>query len=268
MSKVAMSKNGHEKNVFWSHFEKCKDFLCPPETKIQEWFPTELKARLRAKAVDPFGLMLEKNWGVKSDGGKLIVYNCKDENCHAKIFMRKVFPDPEGNCYGVYGCTSHQHSLTRQNKSEIVFKDKAEVDDFFEKNLRSTYTSQSGKKKYYRAFECRRKNLKNDGNVDCKSWFSIRESMPFIEDTLPKDKRPYCLNGIFYHCHENDRKYHKDQLEGVWCWKSCRKINKKKKPYYVQVQNNQVFPIRARKKYTVQDVLEAKKKGHSLVVTD
>ena len=263
-----MSKKGHKKTVFWSHFEKCKDFLCPPETKIQEWFPTELKARLRCKALDPFGLMFEQHQSVGKEDGKIIAHNCKNENCHAKIFMRKVFPDPEGNSYGVYGCISHQHSLIRQDKSEIVFKDKAEADDFVEKNLRSTYTSQSGQKKNYRAFECRRKNLKNEGNVDCKSWFSIRESMPFVEDALPKDKRPYCLNGIFYHCHENDRKYHKDQLEGVWGWKSCRKINKKKKPYYVQVQNNQVFPIRARKKYTVQDVLEAKKKGHSLTVTD
>ena len=42
----------------------CKDFLCPPETKIQEWFPTELQARLRAKALDPFGLMLERNQGL------------------------------------------------------------------------------------------------------------------------------------------------------------------------------------------------------------
>ena len=141
---------------------------------------------------------------------------------------------------------------------------KTEIDDFLEKNLKSTYTVQnSGNKKApanYRTFQCRRKNIKNDGKVDCKSLFSIRESMPFIEDTLPKDKRPYCLSGIFYHCHENDRKYHKDQLEGVWGWKSCRKINKKKKPYYVQVQNNQVFPIRARKKYTVKMFWRPRKK--------
>ena len=64
MHLVTMSKKGHKKTVFWSHFEKCKDFLCPPETKIQEWFPTELKARLRAKALDPFGLMLERNQGL------------------------------------------------------------------------------------------------------------------------------------------------------------------------------------------------------------
>jgi hypothetical protein len=251
-------------------FCHCKDFLCPPETKIQEWFPTELQARLRAKVLDPFGLMLEKNQGVGNEGGKIIAYCCKDENCHAKIFMRKVVPDPEGNAYGVYGCISHQHSLTRQNKSEIVFKNKAEVDDFFEKNLRSTYTVQTtGNKKKsanYRTFECRRKNLKNDGNVDCKSWFSYRESMPRVEDTLPKDERPHCLYGIFYHCHENDIKYHKDELGG---WKSCKKSKSaKRKLYYARVINNQVFPIRARKKYTVQDVLEAKKKGHSLIVTD
>ena len=231
-----MSKKGHKRTVFQYHFEKCKDFLCPPETKIQEWFPTELKARLRCKALDPFGLMFEQHQSVGKEDGKIIAHNCKNENCHAKIFMRKVFPDPEGNCYGVYGCTSHQHFLTRLNKSEIVFKDKAEADDFVEKNLRSTYTSQSGQKKNYRAFECRRKNLKNEGNVDCKSWFSYRESMPRVEDTLPKDERPHCLYGIFYHCHENDRKYHKDELGG---WKSCRKSKStKKKLYYARVKNN------------------------------
>ena len=107
---VRMSKKGHKKTVFWCHFEKCKDFLCPPETKIQEWFPTELQARLRAKALYPFGLMLERNVGNK--GGKIITYCCKDENCHAKIFMRKVFPDPEGNCYLVYGCIRYHPYIT------------------------------------------------------------------------------------------------------------------------------------------------------------
>ena len=259
-----------KKNIFWSHFEKCKDFLCPPETNIQEWFPTELQARLRAKALDPFGLMLERNVGKggESENGKLITYCCKDENCHAKLFMRKVFPDPQGNSYGVYGCISHQHPLTRQNRSEIVFKDKSEVDDFFEKNLRSTYTVQAtGKKKKltnYKSFVCRRKKLKNDGKVDCKSCFSYKESMPLVKDTLPKDQRPHCLIGTFYHCHENDEKYHKDELGG---WKSYKKRKSiKKKQYYARVKNNQVFPIRARKKYTVEDVLEAKKKGHSIVI--
>ena len=122
---------------------------------------------------------------VSNKGGKIIAYCCKDENSNAKIFMRKVFPDPEGNCYGVYGCTSHQHSLTRQNKFEIVFKDKAEADDFVEKNLRSTYTVQnSGNKKApanYRTFECRRKSIKNDGNVDCKSCFRIKNPCPLLK---------------------------------------------------------------------------------------
>ena len=38
-------------------FEKCKDFLCPPENQIREWFPNSIQARIRAVALDPYGLM-------------------------------------------------------------------------------------------------------------------------------------------------------------------------------------------------------------------
>ena len=63
----AISNSKDKRGDVWYEtptFCHCKDFLCPPETKIQEWFPTELQARLRAKALDPFGLMLEKNQGL------------------------------------------------------------------------------------------------------------------------------------------------------------------------------------------------------------
>ena len=84
-------------------FGLCKDFLCPPQTKIQEWFPTEIQARLRAQALDPYGYMLESNNGLKKFSG-YISYRCQNENCHAKVFLKKVSPDPEGNFYGLYGC--------------------------------------------------------------------------------------------------------------------------------------------------------------------
>ena len=137
MHLVTMSKKGHKKTVFWSHFEKCKDFLCPPETKIQEWFPTELKARLRCKALDPYGFMVTQNkW--RQNG--IFYFICSDENCHAKIVLKRIDPDAEGNSFGVYGCNSHQHPLPRNKKSEIVFRNKAEAQEFIDKNLNKMYS--------------------------------------------------------------------------------------------------------------------------------
>ena len=75
---------------------------------------------MRAVAQDPYGFM-------KFDcSNKNKVYSAnfssQDEHCHAKLIFRKVDPDPEGNEWGLYGCTSHQHPLSRQNtKSEIIF---------------------------------------------------------------------------------------------------------------------------------------------------
>ena len=43
-------------------FQPCEDFLCPPEKRIQEWFPTILDGRLRAKALDPYGFMKGFFW--------------------------------------------------------------------------------------------------------------------------------------------------------------------------------------------------------------
>ena len=118
----------------------------------------------------------------------------------------------------------------------------------------------------YRRFICRRKLLAADGQVDCQSVFSFKESMPQVEDTLPKEKRPYSLAGVFYHCHEYDEKFNRNELGG---WLQFRKNKcKKKKPCYARVIKNQIFPIRARLQYTVEEVLEAKKKGHSLIVAN
>ena len=40
---------------------KCKNFLCPYETRIREYHPTVLQAKLRAKALDPYGFMIMDN---------------------------------------------------------------------------------------------------------------------------------------------------------------------------------------------------------------
>ena len=82
---------------------QCKNYLCAPESKILEWFPTLLQGRLRAKALDPYGFV--KPYVQKSFREKLVAltFNCKVETCHAKLVLRKVYPDPEGNEYGLYG---------------------------------------------------------------------------------------------------------------------------------------------------------------------
>ena len=150
---VTLTIKGHKRTAFQYHFEKCKDFLCPPETKIQEWFKTELNARLRCKALDPYGFMVSRN---KWSQNGIFYFNCSDENCHAKIVLKRIDPDAEGNSFGVYGCNSHQHPLPRNKKSEIVFRNKADAQDFIDKHLIKMYRVQTTAKKdqyfnqYYR----------------------------------------------------------------------------------------------------------------------
>ena len=149
---VSVNKKGQKRTVFRYHFEKCKDFLCPPETKIQEWFKTELDARLRCKALDPYGFMLTKNnW--RSNG--IFYFICSDENCHAKIVLKRIDPDDEGNSFGVYGCNSHQHPFPRNKKPEIIFRNKAEAQKFIDENLKKMYsvtTTAKKNKHFYRSY--------------------------------------------------------------------------------------------------------------------
>ena len=86
--------------------------------------------------------------------------------------------------------------------------------------------------------------------------------MPRVKDPLQGDDRPHSLNGTFYHCHEDEKKFDRDEFGGY-----TRNDNAKQKKY-LRVKNNQVFPLRARRKYTVEQVLEAQKRGHSLTVND
>ena len=62
-------------------FLPCRDFICPEESRIREWFPDAQSGRLRAKALDPYGLMKGKL--IKGDKGEsegrsfTLVYKCK-----------------------------------------------------------------------------------------------------------------------------------------------------------------------------------------------
>ena len=76
----------------------CKDFLCPIETRLREWFPTQFAGKLRAKALDPYGLMKSNNHGSKDHPPDFfaITYKCQDVRCHAKYILRNVLPNAEG----------------------------------------------------------------------------------------------------------------------------------------------------------------------------
>ena len=79
----SMSGNDLELINKWYNgiYNNCKDFLCPYETRIRESHPTELHAKLRAKALDPYGFMILKNHG------RYRPYDskCQNENCHATL---------------------------------------------------------------------------------------------------------------------------------------------------------------------------------------
>ena len=117
-------------------FGQCKDFICPPESQIREWFPTLLQGRLRAAALDPYGILKYKS---KIEFNDTRIYTCQIEECHAKLILRKVAPDPEGNEYGLYGCFAHQHEMPRRKKSEIIFRNQREAQEFFDQNFKKMY---------------------------------------------------------------------------------------------------------------------------------
>ena len=165
----------------------CKDFLCPTETKLREWFPSQLAGKLRAKALDPYGLMKSNIHGKKDGELFAITYKCQDVRCHAKFILRNVLPDVEGNTFGIFGCNSHQHDLPMENKSEIVFKDKHEAEQFIKANFYKLYGKGiSMNKGKYRQFPCRRKQLQPGyGFHDCTSCFAMS---PTFKRTVIKGK--------------------------------------------------------------------------------
>ena len=239
-------------------FGQCKDFICPPESQIREWFPTLLQGRLRAAALDPYGILKYKS---KLEKNEAITYSCQIDECHAKIILRKVAPDIEGNEYGLYGCFAHQHEMPRQNKSEIVFKNQKEAQEFFDQNFKKMY-SKGGEDHIY---HCRRTKLKERyGHNPCQSKISIIQFLCQWVNTelksLPTEEKPYMLSGHFYHAHENDKKYHRNECGGWTCHNDDFK--KPKSEDQSRIKNGKIFPLSARMAgVTVADILHKKKGG-------
>jgi len=245
--------------------KKCKDYLCPPETQIQEWFADPVQARIRVIALDPYGLMknLKSNRTKDDKDSFKAQYVCQNENCHARIIVRSVNPDPQGNKWGIYGCLSHQHPLPRTNKSEIIFENKLVAESFFDQHLKSMYSRQHGHGNAwkYHGYVCRRTKLVT-GYVPCQSRFSIAPTFPRDKNVmvLPNEHRPYSISGYFYHSHENDEKWNRDEFGG-WKTNGIRKnaSNKPKTKHYPRIKNGKILPLWARATMTVEEVLQAQK---------
>ena len=229
---------------------KCKDFLCPPEHFIREIFPTIFEAKLRAKALDPYGTMANGKLYGKTEG----YWTCAHENCHAKLMMRLVKPDSEGNTIGLFGCFSHQHEMPQQTRAKIVFRNRQECQEFYDKNFYVLYgKGQNMVKKNMDCiyFPCRRRNLgPNYGYVDCTSTFTMIPAFrgnPKELESVPINERPWCLSGVFYHNHENDERFHR--LDGTGAPnKIYKRVNsvdispkkkKERKNYYVSKKKRQ-----------------------------
>ena len=251
-------------------YRQCRDFLCPTESMIQEWFPTLLQARFRAKALDPCGLLGSKYHFHSSEANIICFFKCVDDRCHAFIKIQKVKPDSKGNSFGIYGCLTHQHSIPRDRKSEIVFKNEIEAIDFYDKNLKKAFSFvKESKKSQYKHYRCRRSGLrKHSGHHPCKSYFSIAPSFNNLKakpnhEELCFNEIPYSIIGLFYHSHENDPRYHKDDL-------GLRKIisdKPRKRPYKLHrrpyFRNGKVWPLSARLAGITKEDIENSRIHHS-----
>ena len=214
---VTVSESSGYDNAY-RHF---RDFFCPTESRIQKWFPTLIQARFRAKALDPFGLLRPKNHqrNLESEVRIICFFEWVDDKCHAFLKLWKVKPDSKGNSFGIYGCLTLQHSIPRDKRSEIVFKNEIEELDFYDKNLKKAFSFvKESKKSQYKYYRCRRSGLKKHcGHHPCKSYFSIAPSFNNLKakpnfEELCFNELPYSIIGLFYHSHENDARYHKDDL--------------------------------------------------------
>ena len=257
-----------ESRTYDNAYRHCRDFLCPAESRIQEWFPTLIQARFRAKALDPFGLLRPKSQGnIGSETRVICFFECVDDKCHAFLKLRKVKPDSKGNSFGIYGCLTHQHLISRDKRSEVVFKNKFEAFDFFEKNLEKTFTLVTTSKKHlYKNYWCRRSQLKNHcGHHPCKSQFSISPTFNNLKKKYEEhafNEIPYSIIGIFYHSHENDTRYHKDDL-GLFKVIRDKPSKFPYKPQRPRFRNGKVWPLSARLAGITKEDIEKSRIKHS-----
>ena len=168
--------------------------------RIREWFPTALKARIRANALDPYGLF-ELRTRMGEERGKRMTFECSKHKCTARLYLKEVHPDEHGNSWGLHGCIAHQHPPPR-DKLDIIFETLGDAQNFFYEHLNGIY-AKTKRKADYMILACRRKFLKTEGYHPCDSKFSIHPSFPRSSETT------FSITGNFYHSHKDEPKFHR-----------------------------------------------------------
>ena len=98
--------------------------------------------------------------------------------------------------------------------------------------------------------------IEHTGGVPCESTFSIGRT--FIKKP---NEVPFSIYGMFYHSHENDAKYHREE-SGGWKTHSSKPTKtgiKRRLADKPRLKNGQVFPLSARLAgVTKEDILKAR----------
>ena len=169
----------------------CSDPEHDTDCKIKEWFDCISNGRMRAKALNSFGYFIESPKSCQ--GVTWYYYSCFEEECSAKVTLREVVPDNNGNKFGLYGCIFHNHDLVLTNKIELIFNDYETALNFFNQSLEWIYTrhhkrnrnSKKTESANYSRYLCRRNNLKK-GQENCESKLTISKSFQkndFVDNT-------------------------------------------------------------------------------------
>lgn len=187
---------------------------------IKEWFPNVIKARIRGKALDPYGNFNEINKGSLNENCIKITWKCKTKDCPAQLQVKAVEKDQDGNGVGLFGCLTHHHEISMKNVSEIVFATYDEADQFYNDHIQNPthlykiISSQNrksnpfqipGQSDYQRHY-CRARTTTVDA-VPCVSNFSILETLPRFRSKMSPYFRPYSIIGTFFHNHPNEEKW-------------------------------------------------------------
>ena len=78
---------------------------------------------------------------------------------------------------------------------------------------------------------------------------------------VPIEEAPHSLTGVFYHDHDNDKRFWRDP-DGGWkkqgSWADPTK--RKRCPALPRIRNGRIWPVSARKTHTIEDILEAQER--------
>ena len=119
----------------------------------------------------------------------------------------------------------------------------------------------------YNIYRCRRSRLaKHCGHHPCKSNFSIGPTFGTLKEN-PKcaeidNEMPYSITGLFYHSHENDTRYHKDDL-GLFKVISDKPRKYPYKQERPRFKNGKVWPLSARLAGITKEDIEKSRIHHS-----